>query len=96
MSGQHRREHISPTLQALGWPKFEEMIEARDLAMVKRLLSATCAPALTDCLTRRAVVSRRQTRGTAAGMLELPKIRTEAAKRSFSYRAVVAWNERKQ
>ena len=96
VSGQHRRDRISPTLQALGWPRFEEMIEARDLAMVKRLLSDTAPPTLAACLTRRAIVSSRQTRGTEAGMLELPRIRTEAARRSFPYRAAVAWNVRIQ
>ena len=94
VSAQHRREHISPTLQTLGWASFEEMISARDIAAVERLLSDSAPPALAGCVTRRTQISSRQTRGTEADMLDLPKIRTEAAKRSFPYRAVKVWNER--
>ena len=64
----------------------------RDLAMIKRILSDTAPPSLSACLSRRADVSSRQTRGTGAGMLELPSIRTEAARRAFPYRSIVAWN----
>ena len=95
VSGQHRRNHISPTLQTLGWVSFEEMIRARDIAAVERLLSDSAPPSLAGCLTRRAQVSSRQSRGTEADMLDLPKIKTEAAKRSFPYRAVKEWNDRK-
>ena len=94
VSGQHRREHISPTLQTLGWASFEEMISARDIAAVERLLSDSAPPALAGCVIRRTQISSRQTRGTEADMMYLPKIRTEPAKRSFPYRAVKVWNER--
>ena len=70
------------------------MISARDIAAVERLLSDSAPPALAGCVTRRTQISSRQTRGTEADMLDLPKIRTEAAKRSFPYRAVKVWNER--
>ena len=92
VSGQLLREYISPTLQALGWSRFEEVIETRDLVMAKRLLSDTAPPALAATLTRRAQVAVRETRGTRADMLELPRIRTEAARRTFPYRAVLTWN----
>ena len=94
VSGQHRRVHITPTLQTLCWPSFEEMIKARDIAVVKRLLSDSVPVTLAACITRRAQVSSRQTRGTGAGMLDLPRVKTEAARRSFPYRAVKEWNSR--
>ena len=76
VSGQHRTTHISPTLQTLGWPKFEEMIVARDVAAVERILSDSAPPALADSVTRRTQVSSRHTRGTGAGMLHLPRVKT--------------------
>ena len=93
VSGLNRRDHFSPTLEALGWPSVEEMVRDRDLAVVRRLLSGAAPPSLAACLSRRADVSARRTRGTAAGVLELPSIRTEAARRSFPYRSIVAWND---
>ena len=57
--------------------------------MAKRLLSDTAPPALAASLTRRAQVAVRETRGTRADMPELPRIRTEAARRTFPYRAVL-------
>ena len=94
VSGQHRRAHISPTIQTLCWPSFEEMIKARDIAVVERLLSDSLPATLATCLSRRAQVSSRQTRGTRADMLDLPRVKTEAAKRSFPYRTAKVWNDR--
>ena len=72
------------------------MIKARDAAVVERILSGSGPPALADSVTRRAQVSSRQTRGTEADMLNLPRISTEAAKRSYPYRAAKEWNDRIQ
>ena len=94
VSGLRRREHVSPALEALGWMKFDGMLEERDVAMVNRLLNTSVPPKLADSITRRSEVSRRSTRGAEAGMLELPRVRTEAAKRGFRFRAVNSWNAR--
>ena len=40
----------------------------------------------------RETVSGRVKRGTARGLLELPKVRPEIALRSFAFRALSAWN----
>lgn len=73
-SGQHRRERINPALDALGWPRFEEMARARYLAMVGRLLSGRTTPSLAACLARRADVPARETRVTGTGMLNSPAL----------------------
>ena len=44
-------------------------------------------------ITRRSDVSARETRATVDGRLEVPRARTEFARRSFCVRAVRAWNE---
>ena len=69
---------------------------APDLATVERLLADTAPQALAVCVTRRAQATSRQTRGTDADLLELLRIKTEAARRSFPYRAVKTWNQRKK
>ena len=94
VTGLSRRDHVSPSLEALGWPRFEEMLRSRDLAMVQRLLSPTAPPALADIVERRSDVSLRRTRGTCDDQLQLPRIKTERARRSFPFRAVTSWNRR--
>ena len=58
-----------------------------------RLLSPSCeAHALTQQLLRRSEVSVRQTRAVMNGQLQLPRVRTEFARRGFMYRAISACN----
>ena len=65
----------------------------RDIAVMSRLLSPECeAHVLTEQLLYRSDVSARQTRAVVNGQLQLPRVRTEFARRSFVYRAVSAWN----
>ena len=92
VTGLARRDHVTPALEALGWVRFEGMLEKRDEALIRRLLSPDVPPALAQLVQRRSEVTQRSTRGAHSDQLELPKIKTERARRSFPFRAVSAWN----
>lgn len=94
VTGLSRREHVTPALESLGWERFDRMLEERDRAMIRKLMSPDAPPALADIVRSRSEVSVRTTRGTCRGQLELPKVRTERARRTFPFRAVSAWNAR--
>ena len=94
VTGLARRDHVSPALESLGWKRFDKMLEERDVALIGRLVSQDPPPALAHAVKRRSDVSSRRTRGTCKGQLELPKVRTERARRSFPYRAIYTWNSR--
>ena len=93
VTGLGRREHVTPSLRDLGWLSIEEMIAERDIATMRRLITCPDAP---EMLRRRVLarsdVSSRRTRASESGQAELPRVRTEFAKRSFLYRAVKALN----
>ena len=92
VTGLARREHVTPALQALGWTRFEGMLERRDVALVNRLIAPDAPPALSHIVQRRAEITQRRTRGSCEGLLEVPSIRTERARRSFPFRSVTTWN----
>ena len=93
ITGFKRNQHISPALRELGWLRVDGMIAERDVAMLSRLLCSTATPpALTAGIQKRSDVSLRTTRASEAGALHAPRVRTEAAKRAFAYRSVMAWN----
>ena len=95
VSGLSRRDHVSSVLKQLGWSSVNDMLRERDVAAISCLLSSSCeARALTEQLLYRSEVSVRQTRAVASGQLQLPRVRTEFARRSFMYRAISAWNAR--
>ena len=96
VTGLSRREHITPALKLLEWERIDGMIEERDLTMLCRLLSPGAPPALADLIRGRSDVSVRSTRATSAGKLELPRVRTERARRAFPYRAVSSWNKKQK
>ena len=84
----------TPVLRGLKWPKVEELVAERDLVMVHRLLYDDNAPAcLRNLMSYRGEVSSRETRSTAAGLLHMPRVRTEHARRSFRSRSAAKWNE---
>ena len=89
-----RRAHISPALESLGWDRLDRMLNERDAAMLRRLMSPGAPPALADLVRSRSDVSVRTTRATSGGHLELPRVRTERGKRTFPFRAVSVWNSR--
>ena len=89
-----RRDRMTPVLRGLEWPKVDEVITERDLVMVHRLLYSVHAPvSLRDLLSYREDVSARETRASAAGLLHMPRVRTEHARRSFCSRSTTKWNE---
>ena len=93
VSGLGRRDHVAPVLRELGWSSVDEMLRERDIAAMRRLLRPTCeADVLKRQVLQRSEVSVRQTRAVDNGQLQLPRVRTEFARRSFLYRAISAWN----
>ena len=92
VTGLSRRKHVTPALEALGWPRFDDIVGERDLALIQRLLSADAPPALSHIVMRRSEVSERCTRGADGDLLELPRIKTERARRHFPFRSVKSWN----
>ena len=63
----------------------------------QRLIAITthpCAPChLRNSLIHRREISNRDTRSTSAGLLQLPRVHTELARRYFTYRATEQWNK---
>ena len=93
VTGLNRREHITPALRSLGWGRVDDLLEKQDISMVRRLLTATDAPeTLRGKLKYRSDLSAQRTRATDRGQLQVPRVRTEFARRSFASRAVRAWN----
>ena len=82
-TGLSRREHITPALELLGWRRIDGMLEERDAAMLRRLMSSGAPPSLVDLVRSRSDVSVRATRGVCAGQLELPRVRTERGNALF-------------
>ena len=82
-------------MKELGWSTVNEIITERDIAAMRRLLSPSCeADFLRGQMVLRSDISERQTRAVADGQLQLPRVRTEFARRSFMYRAISAWNNK--
>ena len=93
VKGVRRSAHVSPLLADLKWPSLDSMIAERDVAQVHYLLYNSQAPtSLTTCIRHRADVSDRETRASVAGHLQLPRVRTEHARRFFFCRAPTQWN----
>ena len=87
---------MTSALKELGWSSVSDVLLKRDIAAIGRLLSPTCdAHALTEqllCRSVPSVPSVRQTRAVASGQLQLPRARTEFARRNYMYRAISARN----
>ena len=88
-----KSQSVSPLLKILEWPSVEELISKRDSFFIDRLLHHPFAPRRQrDSIVHRRNVSVRDTRSTNAGFLQLPRVRTELAKRFYSYLATAMWN----
>ena len=88
------RDRVSATLKDLCWHRVETLITERDLHLVYKLIHDVNAPvSIRELLTDRSDVSCRTTRATHNRELELTRVRTEFARRSFMCRAVRAWNQ---
>ena len=93
VSGARARDRVSPILVALGWRGVGDLVRRRDCVRVFGALRDMRAPeAIRSLFVARAAVSRRTTRATLAGMLELPHFRLSMSRRAFSYRAASSWN----
>ena len=95
VKGARRYDHVTPLMAELEWQSFDDLLDQRDLAAMHRILHSDRSPAgLKERVNYRGNVSGRVTRGTVDRRLELPRVRTELARRCFAFRAVAAWNRR--
>ena len=93
VAGIKKNEHITRTLNSLGWPRIEALVARRDVTEVYKLLRTEGAPPnVRDLLVPRSAVSTRETRGSGGGDLHLRRCRLTSSQRAFSYRGAVAWN----
>ena len=93
VTGIKKHDHVTPSLQSLGWPRIESMIVRRDVTKVFMALREEGVPReLRDLFTELSSVSSRDTRGSHACSLYLPLHRLTATQQFFSYRAAAAWN----
>ena len=95
VAGLRRYDHVTPALDALGWPSIGDIVARRDAVNVHRALHVPSAPeSLRSMFRPRCAVSERSTRATAAGtaVMELPRFRLSVARRLFPYRAAESWN----
>ena len=94
VKGARRSAHVTRFMSELNWPPVEHLIAERDMAMMHWVLTNPHASvSLREQIVSRQAVSARSTRGTAAGHLQLPRVRTEHARRFFMYRATSLWND---
>ena len=94
VKGMRRSDHVSPLLRSLRWPRVDQLVAERDLAIMHWLLFHEQAPAsLRERVLYRGDVSARETRATDAGQLQLPRVRTEHARKFFFFRAASRWND---
>ena len=94
VTGARRRERIGPALVSLGWGRVEQLVRERDLIRVhKALHNQSGPPSIRRMFVPRSAVSRRATRSTEAGDLDLQRCKLSATQRGFRYRAAAAWNQ---
>ena len=93
VAGVKKYEHITPTLNSLGWTRIDALVARRDATKVWKLLRTDDAPSsVRELLVPRSAVSSRETRGSDGGDLHLRRCRLASSQRAFSYRGAVAWN----
>ena len=93
VKGVRRSAHVSQLIADLKWPSLDNLIAERDLSQVNYILKHPQAPNdLTMGIVHRGEVSSKETRGSQAGLLQLPRVRSEQARRSFLFRATAQWN----
>ena len=92
VTGLTRKEHVTPALRELGWGGVDDILKENDVSSVRHLLAVAEIPDMPDVLTAklefRSELSAHRTRATDRGQLQLPRVRTEFARRSFMSRAV--------
>ena len=93
VKGLRRTDHVTPMLRELKWPSVDDLVTERDIAIMHWLLFHEQSPAsLRGRVLYRGDVSARETRATEASQLQLPRVRTEQARKFFFYRAADEWN----
>ena len=93
VTGLGYRHHVTGALRELGWKKMDAMARQHDTCTMYRTMYEEEAPvAMCSHITRRSDVSAQATRATDCEHLEVPRNRTEFARRSLLARAVRAWN----
>ena len=91
--GVRRSAHVTPLLAELCWPHIDRLVAENDCSTVHYLLNNVHAPkCISERFVQRSDVSSRQTRATENMQLELPRDRTEHARKFFYYRACDVWN----
>ena len=89
-----RCDRVTASHRELGWPAIEELLREHDLHVIFKLMCDAQAPDLIRRrIVHRAAISSRSTRATSDGQLQIPRVRTELARRSFICRASRTWNE---
>ena len=85
--GARRSAHVTPLLAELHWPHIDRLVAENDCSTVHYLLNNVHAPrCLSERFMQRRDVSSRQTRATENMQLELPRVRTEHARKIFNPR----------
>lgn len=93
VTGLRRRERVGLALASLGWARVEQLVRERDLLKVYKALHNQSSPlSIRRMFVFRSAVSRRATRSTEAGALELQRCRLSSTQRGFRHRAAAAWN----
>ena len=91
--GTRRSSHVTSLLKELKWTNIDQLVSECDMSRMHTILNSRHAPvSLRECLVYRTDVTERKTRAVQAGNLQLPLVRSEHAKRFFTYRAVKQWN----
>ena len=92
-TSSRRNAHVTPLFAELNWQNLDKLIVEKDILTIHKILKdGTYSANLKALLESRADISARSTRAVEAGQLQLPKVRTERARRFFTYRAVASWN----
>ena len=88
VKGVRRSAHVSPLIADLKWPSLDHLIAERDVSRVHYLLNHPQAPnGLTVGIVHRTDVSSKEIRASLAGLLQLPRVKSEHARKSFLFRA---------
>ena len=81
-------------LRELKWPRVDDLVAERDIAIIHWLFLHDQAPSsLRERVLYRGDVSARETRATDAGQLQLPRVRIEHARNFLYFRAAGQWND---
>ena len=84
------RQSISPVLKELHWLKVNERIKYKLATMMHNCVEGTAPESLMAKMPARCSNNTRQ---HSARKFVLPKTKTNAGKRTFSYAAATVWNE---